>query len=179
MLLRSTIGEQSFVFLCTLDWCMRLVPKRGEHPMLATKVTFRSTNDFCAASFTTQYCPASSTHRMPIFQLLLLSFSHIFANPIQVHLCVVMHAENRGVFCLVRLVIAAANLFSTRTHQAISGAPLLRSRRVRRIQTGQHSVLMHCANCVGRKTLSPHIRLSGSPLAPFGRLRPSLGKTDR
>ena len=50
MLLRSTIGQQSFAFLCILDWCMRPVPKRGEYRMMATKATFRKTNDFRAAS---------------------------------------------------------------------------------------------------------------------------------
>ena len=50
MLLRSTLGTQSFAFLCILDWCMHPDPHRGEYHMLATKAIFESTNDFCAVS---------------------------------------------------------------------------------------------------------------------------------
>ena len=47
---RSMIAEESFAFVCILDWCMHPVLQRGKYYMLTTKATFRRRNDFRAVS---------------------------------------------------------------------------------------------------------------------------------
>ena len=91
-LLRSTVGQQLFTFLCILDWCMRPVSGGGtiicwlQRPRLGARMTSAQHHWGTFASNrkkgkTTQYCAVGKHSPTAYFSLVPASLESHFCNP--------------------------------------------------------------------------------------------------